>query len=59
METWVLAGIIKDSSLIGKSGRDLNSIAGDLELAQDVEEFDDILETLYDYADEHRIWLGL
>jgi hypothetical protein len=29
-----------------------------LRSAQDAEEFDDAWEQLYDYADDHRIWLG-
>ena len=30
-----------------------------LEFSEDIEEFDDALSELYDYADENNIWLGI
>jgi len=37
----------------------LEEIIENLQSAEDVNEFDDALEELYDWADERRVWLGL
>ncbi|KKN01038.1 hypothetical protein LCGC14_1131660 [marine sediment metagenome] len=40
-------------------GFELGSIIGDFEDVQTIEECDDVLERLYDWADANDVWLGL
>ena len=40
-------------------GFELGDIIADLEGVQAVEECDDVLERLYDWADANDVWLGL
>ena len=37
----------------------LRNIIDGLSNVADVDEFNDVLEDLYDWADENRVWLGL
>lgn len=55
----VMALSIGDETADGLCNQDLDLIALDFEDIQDAEDFDDVLERLYDWADDNRVWLGI
>lgn len=50
---------IGDETVDGLCNSDLDLIALDFEDIQDAEDFDNVLERLYDWADDNRVWLGI
>lgn len=43
----------------GLRNQDLDLIALDFDDITDADDFDDVLERLYDWADDNRVWLGI
>lgn len=50
---------IGDETDDGLINSDLDLVVLDFEDIADADDFDDVLERLYDWADDNRVWLGL